>query len=310
MTTFLQLVKRASFWLGVLGFGILAALVNATTTKPALPTPLSPPASKPFARGIGASGIIEAIRENTNVGVPLPGLVTEVPVKVWDKVEAGTVLLKLDDREVRAKLTTQQADLALREAELERAHRQHQRLARLSTAAQVKEDLEKRADEIPVAEAAVAHARAAIRQTHELLDLYVVRAPICGSILQVSTRPGEYLTPGAAAAPLVLGSIDELQVRVDVDEQLAPRVQRGANAVAFRKGASDAPMALEFLRIEPCIIPKKSLTGDSMERVDTRVLQVIFRIASGPGLRAYVGQQVDVFIEETEPEPATALLAP
>jgi len=44
------------------------------------------PAQKPSARGIGAAGMVEALRENTAVGVPAAGLVTKVYVKVWDKV--------------------------------------------------------------------------------------------------------------------------------------------------------------------------------------------------------------------------------
>lgn len=296
----IQIFKRLTFWLALGGFVILVALVRATTSTPPMPPPLSPPAEKPFPKGIGASGIIEAIHENTQIGVPVAGLVKDLPVKVWDKVKAGDVLLKLDDREMRAKLITQQGELALREAELARARRQHERLTRLSAAAQIKEDLEKRADEIPVAEAAVANAQTSIHQTHELLDLYIIRAPISGSILQVNTRLGEYITPATSTAPLVLGSIEELQVRVDVDEQLAPRVQEKARAIAFRKGASTQAITLEFIRIEPFIIPKRSLTGDSSERVDTRVLPVIFRIKQRSGLNAYVGQQVDVFIEETQ----------
>ncbi len=297
---FAQLFKRISFWLALSGFGILVVLVNATTSKSPVPPPLSAPAENPFPKGIGASGIIEAIRENTHVGVPLPGLIMEVPVKVWEKVKPGDVLIKLDDREMRAQLTTQQAELVLREAELARVRRQHERFAKISAAALAKEDLDKRADDIPVAEAAVANAQAAIRQTHELLERYVVRAPIGGSILQVNTREGEYVSPGSTTPPLVLGSMDELQIRVDVDEQLAPRVQDQAKAVAFRKGATSEAMTLEFIRIEPFIIPKRNLTGDSMERVDTRVLPVIFRIQPQPGLKAYVGQQVDVFIEEPQ----------
>ena len=42
--------------------------------------------------------------------------------------------------------------------------------------------------------------------------------------------------------------------------------------------------------------PKKSLTGDSSERVDTRVLQVIYRVEDA-ALPVYVGQLMDVFIE-------------
>lgn len=301
----LQIFKRFSFWLALGGFILLLGLVWSTTTRPLIPGPLLPPAQKPYEHGLGASGIIEAIHENTNIGTALPGLVMELPVKVWDKVKPGDVLLKLDDREVRALLLTQRAELDLRGAELIRARRQHERLSRVNSAAIVREEVEKKADDIPVAEAAVAAAEAALHHTREMLDRYIVRAPIHGSVLQVNTRPGEYLSPGADTAPLVLGSIQELQVRVDVDEQLAPRVQEKARAVAFRKGATAEPMPMEFIRIEPFIIPKRNLTGGSTERVDTRVLPVIFRLPPQPGIRPYVGQQVDVFIEET-PETACA----
>jgi transketolase len=47
---------------------------------------------------------------------------------------------------------------------------------------------------------------------------------------------------------------------------------------------------------EPFVIPKRSLTGDSIERVDTRVLQAIYRL-DRTDLRLYAGQQMDVFIE-------------
>jgi HlyD family secretion protein len=52
------------------------------------------------------------------------------------------------------------------------------------------------------------------------------------------------------------------------------------------------------VRFEPCVVPKKSLTGDSTERVDTRVLQVIFSFTQGD-LPIFVGQQMDVFIDAT-----------
>lgn len=96
----------------------------------------------------------------------------------------------------------------------------------------------------------------------------------------------------------MLGFIGEMQIRVEVDEQLAPRIRPGAKAMAYRKGATDEAIPLEFIRIEPFIIPKKNLTGESSERVDTRVLPVIFRLPANTAIKAYVGQQVDVYIEE------------
>jgi HlyD family secretion protein len=48
------------------------------------------------------------------------------------------------------------------------------------------------------------------------------------------------------------------------------------------------------------VIPKKSLTGDSTERVDTRVLQVLYTFDPGDK-PIYLGQQMDVFIETAPP---------
>jgi hypothetical protein len=50
------------------------------------------------------------------------------------------------------------------------------------------------------------------------------------------------------------------------------------------------------VRFEPFVVPKRSLTGDSTERVDTRVLQIIYRVERD-ALPLFVGQQLDVFID-------------
>ena len=66
--------------------------------------------------------------------------------------------------------------------------------------------------------------------------------------------------------------------------------------MAYVKGETKNAIPLRFTRIEPYVIPKKSLTGASTERVDTRVLQVIYQL-DPPKRPLYVGQQVDVYIE-------------
>lgn len=48
------------------------------------------------------------------------------------------------------------------------------------------------------------------------------------------------------------------------------------------------------------MIPKKSLTGDATERVDTRVLQVIYRLQNPVPAALFVGQQMDVFIADAD----------
>ena len=67
-------------------------------------------------------------------------------------------------------------------------------------------------------------------------------------------------------------------------------------ATASVRGNPDLKTPLTFVRFEPFVVPKKSLTGDSTERVDTRVLQVIYRLED-ESLPLFVGQQMDVFID-------------
>ena len=70
----------------------------------------------------------------------------------------------------------------------------------------------------------------------------------------------------------------------------------GAAEGVGRRGNGSIRIPLEFVRFEPYVIPKKSLTGDSTERVDTRVLQVIYRVKD-QNASLYVGQQMDVYIK-------------
>src|SRR5262249_41072694 len=67
-------------------------------------------------------------------------------------------------------------------------------------------------------------------------------------------------------------------------------------AIARLRDNPAIAVALSFVRFEPYVLPKRSLTGDTMERVDTRVLQAIYAFRPND-FPAFVGQQVDVFIK-------------
>ncbi len=295
----LMLLRKPSLWIALLGVVFVIYMVRKTTSVEAMPPPASPPMQKPSARVIAAAGMVEALRENTSIGVPTAALVQHVYVKVWDKVKVGAPLLQLDDRELQAQLKTQQADLRVREAELAKAKRQYERTESLRASQGVsQEEADTRRDEFTVAQARVDSACATVEQTDALIERLTVRAPIGGTILQVSTRAGEYATPGADTTPILLGSIEEMQVRADVDEQVAPRVKEGGKAVGYLRGNTQDPIPLEFIRIEPFVTPKRNLTGSSSERVDTRVLQIIYKFPNDLNRRTYVGQQMDLFIQE------------
>jgi HlyD family secretion protein len=164
--------------------------------------------------------------------------------------------------------------------------------------------------DLAAAQAEVAAAEARIPQGEVELDRLKVRAPADGQLLQVKVRAGEYAPAGVMATPLMLlGDVARLHVRVDVDENDAWRVRAGAPAVASARGNKELSVALGFVRFEPYIVPKRSLTGESTERVDTRVLQVLYAFDRGD-LPLYVGQQMDVFIEAPPLLPVTDAAAP
>ncbi|MBK9128909.1 MAG: HlyD family efflux transporter periplasmic adaptor subunit [Phycisphaerales bacterium] len=150
--------------------------------------------------------------------------------------------------------------------------------------------------DIAVAEAEVTQAAAVVHQMEVEIDRLTVRSPVDGEVLQVNVRPGEYAAAGALATPLmIVGTVETLHVRVDIDENDAWRFKPDADAVAFVRGNRDLSAHLRYVRTEPFVVPKRSLTGDARERVDTRVLQVLYAFDRS-ALPVYVGQQMDVFI--------------
>jgi len=155
--------------------------------------------------------------------------------------------------------------------------------------------------DIRIARAQVALAEREVQRRQTDIDRLTVTAPIDGRILQSNIRLGEYAQSGPLPKPLmVFGSVSVLNVRTDVDEHEAWRVRADAAAYGTVRGSGGTRITLRFVRFEPYVVPKKSLTGDSTERVDTRVLQVIYQV-DGDEVPLYVGQQLDVFIEGPAP---------
>jgi len=153
------------------------------------------------------------------------------------------------------------------------------------------------ASDLEIAQAQIDSARAQMDSAKTEIERLTVKAPTDGQLLQVNTRMGEFAQAGVMAQPLMLfGNTDTLHVRVDIDENDAWRVRADAKAFAYVRGNKELKTELAFVRIEPYVIPKRSLTGDSVERVDTRVLQVLYSFPRGK-LPVYVGQQMDVFID-------------
>ena len=287
---------------------------------------LSEPANEPpratgelanSARVAGA-GLVEPSSEVIDIGTALSGLVTDLRVQPGDYVSKGQPLFVVDDRAVRARLQEANAAIgearaAIGEAQSARATAQSQLelyrgvedSAAVSRAEVIRAEGDASAAEsrLQLAKARLAAAQAAAGSANTELGRLTIRAPIAGEILAVNIRPGEFVsTMGGSGQPFIrMGETRPLNVRVDIDEAEATRVQLGAAAIVSPRGAASQQVEAKFVRAEPLVVPKTSLTNSASERVDVRVLQVLYELPETDGLFR-VGQQIDAFIPAREAE--------
>lgn len=174
-------------------------------------------------------------------------------------------------------------------------------IAARATLARANADLEKLLagtweKDLGVAQAGVALAQANVERVKLELERHTVNALANGEVLQVNIRPGQFAAATWKEPMIVLGDLKRYHVRIDIDEHDLPWFQRKAWAIATVKGKPTQPFLLDFVKIEPYVIPKRSLTGESVERVDTRVLQVVYALPEGVEGQLYVGQQLDAYL--------------
>lgn len=137
--------------------GLAAASWSAYTTIQTRPVPPvdAMPQQGPWPERISASGLIEGDGNDTVVGVPEAALVSEVAVRIGQRVAAGDLLFRLDDRLVRADLAVAEAEVVIAQADSAAAAAEIARLESLPRA----EDAAPAAAQVAVAEAQLRLAR-------------------------------------------------------------------------------------------------------------------------------------------------------
>lgn len=155
------------------------------------------------------------------------------------------------------------------------------------------------------------HAYEALSKTYEsgkaLLAKYTLRAPVDGVVLSVNAAIGSFIstagtydtyTQGLTPAIVMAHAQPYYQVRCYVDEILVPRLPDPSQMVArmFIRG-SEVSVPLQFVRIQPYVTPKIELSNEKAEKVDVRVLPVLFRFKPPKSIRVYPGQLVDVYLQ-------------
>ena len=280
--------------------GILAGLVSAYIfgiERKAQP-PVFKPVSSPYQTAIYSNGIIESDQpggSNINIYPEVSGPITKVMVHEGQRVSAGTPLFSIDD-------SVQRANTELAESSLKVARDQYDK--RRASFEFDSNSISR--DVLDTAKDAVKQTTAAVKAANALLRKYSVKAAVDGVVLAVNTTVGSYVSSQGAydaytqgVMPLVVmsGPQDSLAVRCYVDEILVSRLPTAEHIQAqMSLRGTDTKVSLEFVRVQPYVSPKIELSNQRQEKVDLRVLPVIFHFKAKDVPSVYPGQLVDVYI--------------
>lgn len=309
----------ALFALGGAVFVVATTQPDRNPTSPAKAPPAVPASLAASTGAVSGAGIVEPSSELIEVGAQRPGIVTRVLVRPGDRVSQGQLLFAIDARDAQANVREAEAALAAARDRAEsarvdllaaqrqldlftsvedpRAVARQQVIDRRSQRDQARARLE-------VARSEIGQARAQLASAQTTAGLLQVRAPRSATVLQVNTREGQYATagpgPGDQDPLMVLGETQPLHVRIDIDESEIGRTRIGAPALVSPRGEATRRVRADFVRAEPLVVPKRSLTNSGNERVDVRVLQLIYALPQD-AQGFFVGQQVDAFVPAQRP---------
>jgi len=310
--------NKVIFIVAIIGLmiGLGSAYIFSIQQKP-LP-PAFKPASNPYAKGIYANGIVESYQgngENINIYPEVPGPIKQILVSEGKIVKKGAPLILIDDSLQRATVEQQKAQIEFAGASLKNVQDQLDKLRKsyeLDPRSVSKNDLDNADNAVKVAKANIDVAQKQYDVAQTLLYKYTIRAPIDGAILAINAAVGSYISAQGTYDTYTQGfdpviamgrAQTYIGVRCYIDEILISRLPQASQmrAQMFIRG-TNINVPLEYVRVQPYVSPKIELSDQKLERVDVRVLPVLFRFKKTKDINVYPGQLVDVYIGETETE--------
>lgn len=243
---------------------------------------------------LNASGYVEARRAAT-VSSKVTGKVVEVLIEEGMKVEAGQVLARLDDSNIKE-------SLLIAEAQLESARKvvdetrpnlrfaiaEKKRFTDLvATQAASQSDYNRAETQAQALEATLARqesdVKVAERQVSswkQQMDDNIIRAPFAGVITTKDSQPGEMISPVSAGGGFTRTGIctivdmSSLEIEVDVSESYINRVQSGQRVEATLDAYGDWRIPAKVIAIIPAADRQKATVKVRIgfEKLDPRIL--------------------------------------
>jgi RND family efflux transporter MFP subunit len=257
--------RRATI-LTLLGLGLGLAGCGGHPPAPQAETPAAGPVrdvkTAEVVRSIGTGevavpGTVQA-RQRAALAARMPASIIELPYQEGQRVQAGAIVVRLDDASIRAAVAAAEAGAKAAEADLQR----------------IRTLLEKGAAtprELDQAVAAASGARAQLTAARDNQSYTALRAPFAGRVASRRVNVGDVVSPGM---PLIeIEGEGALELRATVEAGVAAALRPGSRVRALVDGQPGS-LAATVTAIAP--------SGDPT----THRFEVKADLPSTPGLRA------------------------
>lgn len=307
---------RILFILASLGIliGIVSVYVYNENIKKQPPISIS---FNPYKNGVYATGTIQSYQATAlqvDVFPEVQGRITHIFVHDGQVVKKGDPLFSIDDSVIKETVEKDLAAVQYARANLVTVQQQLQKIQRsyvLDRKSVSLNMLDNAINAVKVNEESVNVAENQYLADKALWYKYVVRATDDGKIFRVVAAVGDYAAPQGTYDSYTLLYLPVLQmgvvvpymaVRCYLDEILVPSLPDTSKLEAqmFIRGGKNVGIPLEFVYLQPSTVPKTQLSDNQIERVDVRVLPIVFRFKKPEDMRIYPGQLVDIYIKAKE----------
>lgn len=271
-------MKKPGIAASLLGLSLAATGCGRVSAAPAAP-PASAPApavqvAAPLAKleraGTAATGQIRSVREAT-LSAKVSGTIEKVHVDVGDRVDAGAVLVSIEDTTAAANVALAQASLDAARSDLRLAELELERQKQLVGGnAGTRAQLDRAQATRDAAAARAASAEANLVVARRTLADHRVRAPFAGTITGRFKQAGESVSGTPPTALVSIVDAAHLEVRLDVPETAVDALQRGM-AVVGTVSPAGTPFEARVKAIGASVDPK------------SRTVEVLLAIAPPKG---------------------------
>jgi len=227
------------------------------------------------------SGYIITQHKYIVIGTKILGQIVAEPIEEGQKIKAGDLLARIDDRDYQAQLRQAYADRDLAMANVKLKQQRADRLRTLyKEGVQSKDALDDAENQLSVAQAALSRADGVIDYAKFNVSQTVIRSPINGVVLRKYREVGDTINFGGTIEAgggttdiAQLADLSDLRCEVDINESDISKVAMGSPATVIPDAYPDNPFPAKVVKIYPEADRQKGTV-----KVEVRILQPDLRM--------------------------------